>query len=202
MNEKLVLASGSPRRRELLKGLGWKFDVVPSEIKEEKIEGESPKALVMRLASEKASDVASRRPGNWIIGADTIVVIDNSVLGKPHSREEAFDMLSRLAGREHTVCTGAALIAPDGRKAVRCEETKVRFRALSPDEINAYIDQGECMDKAGAYAIQDKGTLLVERINGCYFNVVGLPLTVLSEMFKEMGVSLEEQWRGNDEKNQ
>lgn len=202
MNEKLVLASGSPRRRELLKGLGWKFDVVPSEIKEEKIEGESPKALVMRLASEKASDVASRRPGNWIIGADTIVVIDNSVLGKPHSREEAFDMLSRLAGREHTVCTGAALIAPDGRKAVRCEETKVRFRALSPDEINAYIDQGECMDKAGAYAIQDKGTLLVERINGCYFNVVGLPLTMLSEMFKEMGVSLEEQWRGNDEKNQ
>ena len=195
MKNNIILASGSPRRRELLGGLGWNFRVIPSEIEELKKDGEFPQALVTRLASEKASDVASKHPGCWVIGADTVVVIDGKVLGKPHSREEAFDMLAGLADHEHTVCTGVSLIAPDGRRSAACEETKVSFRALTAEEINAYIDQGECMDKAGAYAIQDKGTLLVSGIRGCYFNVVGLPLTLLSKMFSDMGVSLEEQWR-------
>lgn len=201
MRENIILASGSPRRRELLGGLGWKFKVMPSDITEEKKAGESPDVLVRRLASEKASDIAAGNSGSWVIGADTVVVIDGKVLGKPKTREEAFSMLTLLAGRTHTVCTGVAITAPDGRSLSCCEKTNVKFRPLSPNEIDAYIDQGECMDKAGAYAIQDKGTLLVERIDGCYFNVVGLPLALLSRMFADMGIGLEEQWRNDNEKD-
>lgn len=194
MRNNLILASGSPRRRELLAGLGWNFKVIPSEVDEKKIEGEAPHLMVERLASEKAADVASRNKGCWTIGADTVVVVDGRVLGKPSCSGEAFEMLSLLAGRAHSVFTGVALVSPSGDTLVRHEETRVRFRPLSDAEIKAYIAQGECMDKAGAYAIQEKGTLLVDRVEGCYFNVVGLPLNCLSAMFREMGVPLDEQW--------
>lgn len=198
MRKNIVLASGSPRRRELLGGLGWNFRVAPSTVDEVKIEGEAPDALVERLSREKAADVAGKEPGCWVVGADTVVVIDGEVLGKPSNRTGAFNMLSKLAGRSHSVLTGVTLIAPDGRSITGHEETKVLFRELSSAEIEAYIDCGECMDKAGAYAIQEKGTLLVERIEGDYFNVVGLPLVRLSKMFSDMDAGLEEQWRIKD----
>lgn len=195
MIKNIILASGSPRRRELLSGLGWEFRVEPSRIKEKKIDGESPDRLVRRLATEKAEEVASRFPDNWVIGADTVVVIGDSVLGKPHSVDEAESMLRLLSGRMHSVFTGVALISPEGRLSAEAEETHVFFRRLSLDEIAAYVACGESMDKAGAYAIQDKGTLLAEKVEGCYFNVVGLPLSLLSGMFAAMGITLAEQWR-------
>lgn len=195
MIKNIILASGSPRRRELLSGLGWEFCVEPSRIEEKKIDGEAPDRLVRRLAMEKAAEVASRFPGNWVIGADTVVVIGDSVLGKPHSVDEAESMLRLLSGRMHSVFTGVALISPDGRRSAEAEETRVFFRRLSLEEISAYVACGESMDKAGAYAIQDKGTLLAEKVEGCYFNVVGLPLSLLSGMFADMGITLAEQWR-------
>ena len=196
---KLILASGSPRRRELLAGLGWNFEVIPSNIAEKTKAGEPPAALVKRLADEKASDVASRCPGNWVLGADTVVAVDDKILGKPRSVEEAAAMSEELSGRTHSVFTGVALLAPDGRRLVRAEETRVTFRRLSKEDIDAYIALGESMDKAGGYAVQERGTLLAERIDGCYFNVVGLPLFCVSQMFADMGIALSAQWRYKDE---
>lgn len=194
MND-IILASGSPRRRALLSELGWRFKVKPAEIKERAVAGESPEAMVLRLAEEKAADVYAKHPSCWVIGADTVVVIDGRALGKPADNADAADMIKELRGRTHTVMTGVALFAPDGRKLTAVEKTDVTFRAMTDDEAAAYVEQGESLDKAGAYAIQDKGTLLVERINGCYFNVVGLPLERLSGMFAELGWTLSEQWR-------
>lgn len=191
---KIILASGSPRRRELLAGLGWNFEVIPPQVDEKKIDGEPPAELVKRLAEEKASSVASRFLGNWVLGADTVVVLEGRLLGKPNSEGEAAEMIAELSGRTHSVFTGVALIAPDGRKLINAEETRVTFRPLGKEDILAYIALGESMDKAGAYAIQERGTLLAERIDGCYFNVVGLPLFRVSQMFAEMGIALSEQW--------
>ena len=193
----MILASGSPRRRELLAGLGWNFTIVPSLIDEKEAAGESPDCLVRRLADEKASDVAARFPGNWVLGADTVVAVDGRILGKPRGEAESAAMITELSGRTHSVFTGVALLAPDGRKLIRAEETRVTFRPLSEADVAAYIAQGESLDKAGAYAIQGKGTLLVERVEGCYFNVVGLPLFCVSKMFAELGITLAEQWRNH-----
>lgn len=191
---KIILASGSPRRRELLAGLGWNFEVIPPQVDEKKIDGEPPAELVKRLAEEKASSVASRFLGNWVLGADTVVALEGRILGKPNSEGEAAEMIAELSGRTHSVFTGVALIAPDGRKLINAEETRVTFRPLEKEDILAYIALGESMDKAGAYAIQERGRLLAERIDGCYFNVVGLPLFRVSQMFAEMGIALSEQW--------
>lgn len=191
---KIILASGSPRRRELIAGLGWNFEVIPPQVDEKKIDGEPPAELVKRLAEEKASSVASRFLGNWVLGADTVVALEGRILGKPNSEGEAAEMIAELSGRTHSVFTGVALIAPDGRKLINAEETRVTFRPLEKEDILAYIALGESMDKAGAYAIQERGTLLAERIDGCYFNVVGLPLFRVSQMFAEMGIALSEQW--------
>ena len=191
---KIILASGSPRRRELIAGLGWNFEVIPPQVDEKKIDGEPPAELVKRLAEEKASSVASRFLGNWVLGADTVVALEGRILGKPNSEGEDAEMIAELSGRTHSVFTGVALIAPDGRKLINAEETRVTFRPLGKEDILAYIALGESMDKAGAYAIQERGTLLAERIDGCYFNVVGLPLFRVSQMFAEMGIALSEQW--------
>ena len=191
---KIILASGSPRRRELLAGLGWNFEVIPPQVDEKKIYGEPPAELVKLLAEEKASSVASRFLGNWVLGADMVVALEGRILGKPNSEGEAAEMIAELSGRTHSVFTGVALIAPDGRKLINAEETRVTFRPLEKEDILAYIALGESMDKAGAYAIQERGTLLAERIDGCYFNVVGLPLFRVSQMFAEMGIALSEQW--------
>ena len=192
----LFLASGSPRRRELLHDLGWSFTVEPARITETEVPGESAENMVRRLAETKAADVCSRHEGCWVIGADTVVVIDGRVLGKPKSREEAVSMICELQGRTHTVMTGVAVFSADGSRLTACEKTDVTFRPMSHDEAEAYVEQGESMDKAGAYAIQERGTLLVTRVNGCYFNVVGLPLERLSEMMAELGWPLASQWRG------
>lgn len=192
---KLVLASSSPRRQAFLRDLGWDFRIEPSNIDESYILGETPEEMALRLAVSKASDVWRRSRENWVIGADTIVVIDGSVLGKPVDEREAKRMILMLQGRTHTVMTGAAVVRPDGGTLSCVEKTDVTFRGMSEDEAEAYVEQGESMDKAGAYAIQGKGMLLVERVDGCYFNVVGLPLERLSRMLAELGWSLSEQWR-------
>lgn len=192
---RLVLASSSPRRQAFLRDLGWDFHIEPSNIDESYILGETPEEMALRLAVSKALDVWRRSRENWVIGADTIVVIDGTVLGKPADEEEAKRMIRMLQGRTHTVMTGAAVVRPDGGMLSCVEKTDVTFRSMTEDEAEAYVEQGESMDKAGAYAIQGKGMLLVERVDGCYFNVVGLPLERLSRMLAELGWPLSEQWR-------
>ncbi len=188
---KIVLASGSPRRRELLSVVGVKdFEVCPAEGEEKAEEGLPPDEIVKSLSGAKAREVAAKFDGDAvIIAADTIVWADGKVLGKPHSEAEAFKMLKALSGRTHEVYTGITLIK--GSETLSCAEcTKVEFRELGDEEINAYIATGEPMDKAGAYGIQGMASLMVKKIDGDYFNVVGLPLCLLGQMLKQIGVRL------------
>lgn len=182
---KIVLASGSPRRKEILENMNLKFDIIKSEIEETTVENESPEKLVKRLSYEKAHDVATRNSDSIVIGADTVVVLDNNVLGKPKDREEAFDMLKKMSGREHDVITGISILCLDSKKEISdfCV-SKVKFKNLSDEDIYSYINTGECMDKAGAYGIQGLGGLLVEYIKGDYFNIVGFPISSASEILK------------------
>jgi septum formation protein len=189
----VILASASPRRASLLKELGWDFRVVPPGIEEHILDGIPPREQAVRLASEKAGSVCDLFPGALVIAADTIVILGSEILGKPSSSDDALRMLSLLSGRTHSVVTGVA-VRLAGRCASCFEETRVTFRDLSDAEIRAYYKGGECMDKAGAYAIQGWGSLLAVSIEGCYFNVVGLPLYRLSRLLEEMGVALERQW--------
>lgn len=187
----LILASGSPRRKELLEILGLPFKVAVSQAEEEIHRDMTPEQLAMELALLKAQDVARQYQSGLVIGADTIVVLDNQILGKPATKAEARQMLSLFSGGSHQVITGLAVVdAGTGTKQVSHETTKVWFRSLEAKEIDWYVETGEPMDKAGAYGIQGKGSILVDKIEGCYFNVVGLPLTRLYLMLKEMGVSL------------
>jgi septum formation protein len=181
----IVLASGSPRRRALLAGLGWRFEAAAPEADESAVPGETPEALCVRLAVTKAESVAKRRADALVIGADTLVLADGEVLGKPRGREESLRMLRRLQGRVHEVLTGIGLFWK-GRSASGLERTAVRFRAFGEETARAYAATGEGMDKAGAYAIQGRGALLVSSIEGDYFNVVGLPLCRLGKMIEEI----------------
>ncbi len=189
MHREIVLASASPRRRELLAQVGYSFVVEPADVDESVLSGETPVAHTQRLAREKAL-VAARRAGTGIVlAADTVVVVDGSILGKPSDREDAVRMLTLLSGRGHRVVTGVAVLdAATGRMDVRNSITGVWFRALSAREIAAYVATGEPLDKAGAYGIQERGALLVERLEGCYFNVVGLPLSLVGIMLSGFGV--------------
>ena len=182
---KLILASRSPRRRELLRQAGIGCIVDPSDIEECVLPGESPERFAKRVALDKAQDTAKRHKTGLILGADTIVLVDGDILGKPVSTADAVSMLTRLSGRTHTVMTAVALVdAATGRSAVEAETTEVRMRTLARDEIEEYVATGEPMDKAGAYGIQGRAALFVESVNGCFFNVVGLPLARLSRMLK------------------
>lgn len=187
----IILASQSPRRRQLLGQIGLDhFIVRPARGEEIMDPALSPAQLVEELSRQKAREVAGASdPGDLVIAADTVVAIDGRVLGKPHDREEACAMLSALSGREHTVYTGVT-VCRDDRMLTQHEATRVRFRPLSPREIQAYVDSGEPMDKAGAYGVQELGALLVEGIRGDYFNVVGLPLCRLGQMLSQFGVEL------------
>ena len=187
----IILASQSPRRRQLLEQIGLDhFIVRPARGEEVMGPALSPAQLVEELSRQKAREVAGASdPGDLVIAADTVVAIDGRVLGKPHDREEACAMLSALSGREHTVYTGVT-VCRDDRMLTQHEATQVRFRSLSPREIQAYVDSGEPMDKAGAYGVQELGALLVEGIRGDYFNVVGLPLCRLGQMLSQFGVEL------------
>jgi len=193
----LILASASPRRRALLAGLGLSFRVVPSAASEEVENGRAPGALVQELARRKAAAVAgklSEREGRLVIGADTIVVLEGRILGKPQDEAEAQAMLRALSGRWHEVFTGVAVIDPAAGKTVSAHRrTRVKFRSLSAGEIAAYAATGEPLDKAGAYGVQGKGALLVERIEGCFYNVVGLPLVTLAALLGEFGVDIWEE---------
>lgn len=186
---RLVLASGSPRRWELLEGLGVNIVVRPVDVDETPKPGESPEVYVLRLAREKAT--ARGQPGEVILAADTIVVIDGKLLGKPRNEGDARRMLRDLSGREHEVLTGIAVWVPaDDRLESDVETTRVRFAALSEEEIVWYAASGEPRDKAGAYAIQGLGALLVEAISGNYSNVVGLPMPRVYRLLAEVGVDL------------
>ena len=186
---RIILASGSPRRKSLLGSIGLEFEVYCPDIDETYHDGETPAEYTLRLAESKAMAGAREYPGCVIIAADTIVVTDGEILGKPSNREDAVRMLGMLSGREHEVITGVA-VSSGGIVHARAVHTLVKFRELSGREISAYVSTGECDDKAGAYAVQGKGSLLVEGIHGDYYNVVGLPLCTLGEMLKESGVSL------------
>jgi septum formation protein len=184
---RVVLASGSPRRRQLLELIGIAHDVQPSNIDETMRPREAPRRHAERLAREKASAVANREPDRITIAADTIVVINRKVLGKPVDADDARRMLSMLSGREHTVITAVAVAR--GRKLRSAiEEVRVKFRRLREDEIDAYIATGEPMDKAGAYGIQGYGATIVQCVDGDYFAVMGLPLARLVTLLRDLGV--------------
>ena len=186
---KLILASSSPRRRYLLKQAGLKFSVIPSRFDENSVTLSSPESYVRLLAEGKAKDISMQYPDNWIIGADTIVFIDNSILGKPGSRAEARTMLTRLSGKTHQVITGYCICCKaKDRFFSDSVKTDVHFKKLTEKEINWYINSGEPFDKAGAYAIQGIGTFLVKRINGSYTNVVGLPVCEVLELLISAGI--------------
>ncbi|MGB6743133.1 MAG: Maf family protein [Terracidiphilus sp.] len=186
----LILASASPRRRELLTQAGFDFEVHPAHIPEDPLPGEEPIAYVTRLAREKAQAVFTRlaqapAAGNdlAVLGADTTVTLDNEILGKPEDAADAARMLRHLSGRSHRVITGVALVTAQSTE-VAAEVTAVRFLTLSEAEIEAYVATGEPMDKAGAYAIQGRAARWIPRIEGCYFNVVGLPLALVSTLLE------------------
>lgn len=185
----LVLASQSPRRRELLQQMGFSgFAVRPAQGEEQADPSLPPEQYVEQLALHKAREVASRcAPDALVIGADTVVVLDGQLMGKPENAAEALQMLSALSGRKHTVCTGVCVIC-NGQADVRHASTKVTFCNLTQREMLAYIATGEPMDKAGAYGIQGRGGLLVEKIEGDYYNVVGLPICLLNRMLGRFGV--------------
>jgi septum formation protein len=186
---RLVLVSTSPRRNALLTEAGIPFDAVaPRDVAEDFPRGEPPRETVTRHALAKAQSVAADYPGRILLGADTIVVLEGAVFGKPADEDEARAVLAYLQGRTHTVFTGLAVVdVAGGREITDAEATDVTMRPLVSEEINAYVATGEPLDKAGAYAIQGRGALLVERVDGDYFNVVGLPLYRLSKMLASFG---------------
>ncbi|MGL5560253.1 MAG: Maf family protein [Paraclostridium dentum] len=181
----IILASGSPRRKEILENTNLKFSVITSDIDERIFENEEPIQLVLRLAFEKCMSVAQNNPSDLVIGADTIVVLDNEILGKPKNEEEAFNTLSKLSNREHQVITGMSIVNLENeKKIVDYSISNVKFKKLTDQDIKDYISTKECLDKAGSYGIQGYGALLVEEIKGDYFNIVGLPISKLSDILK------------------
>ena len=181
----IILASGSPRRKEILENTNLQFSVITSDIDERIFENEEPIQLVLRLAFEKCMSVAQNNPSDLVIGADTIVVLDNEILGKPKDEEEAFNMLSKLSNREHQVITGMSIVNLENeKKIVDYAISNVKFKKLTDQDIKDYISTKECLDKAGSYGIQGYGALLVEEIKGDYFNIVGLPISKLSDILK------------------
>lgn len=185
--KEIILASQSPRRRELLGRLVPDFTVITDDSAEVLVPGEEPAQTVQRLAAEKAEHVSAKTDADaLILAADTVVVLDGQILGKPKDEGDAFAMLSALSGNTHQVFTGIAVLdTKTGQRVTAFETTKVRFKPLSETEIRQYIASGEPMDKAGSYGIQELGALFVEGIDGDYFNVVGLPLCRLGKLLKE-----------------
>jgi len=187
-----ILASGSPRRSQLLRDLGIEnLKIIPSAADETAPDGLSPAELVKALALMKAEEVFSRTEGErLVLAADTLVFLDDQVLGKPADAEDAKRMLRTLSGREHTVYTGVAILTSGGKRSVRAEGTAVHFRPMSDAEIDWYVSTGEPLDKAGAYGAQGRGCIFVERIEGDFFNVMGLPMCLVVLMLKDLGTEL------------
>ena len=215
MAVQLVLASQSPRRKELLERIGFTIRTIPAEVDEEPIEDESPTECVKRLARNKVLAVVERLQATtshladgasaqstgilasqkdaqtrWVVGADTVVVLDDDLLGKPQDHDHAFDMLQRLSAREHKVITGFCIFdLKKNKEGIQAVVSTVRFKHLTRPEIEKYLAAGESMDKAGAYAVQGIGAYLIDSIKGSYTNVVGLPLCQMMEMLEEMGAT-------------
>ncbi len=186
----IILASGSPRRRELLESIGMEFTIRTSNVPEERQPNEPVRSYVERLASEKARAVATESPDSWVVAADTVVYLDDLVLEKPLDEDDAVKMLEKLAGRTHTVFSGVALVRAASRSSiVESVRTQVTIAPLERRTIEWYVATGEPMDKAGAYAIQGKGSMFVERVEGSYTNVVGLPIPTLFRMMTSAGIS-------------
>lgn len=180
---KLVLASGSPRRKEILTSVGWQFTSEPPDIDETELPGEPPKDYVLRLAREKAGAVAAAFPNSIVLGADTTVVIDGQILAKPVDLDDARRMLRMLAGKWHEVLTGVAIVQNGAAKS-DIQSTHVKFAAMSDDEIDFLAIKGDPLDRAGAYAIQEQAALFIEAIEGDYWNVVGLPIRLVYELVR------------------
>jgi septum formation protein len=180
----LVLASASPRRREILEMLGFEFEIVPAELEE--VHSGDPVRSVKLLAELKAVEIQSFRPRKTILAADTVVCCDGVSLGKPAGHDEAVEMLGSLSGRQHEVITGMALVSPPNLRVIESESTRVYFKEIGDSVIERYVSTGEPLDKAGAYGIQGLASAFVERIDGCYFNVVGLPVALLFRMFADL----------------
>jgi septum formation protein len=186
----IILASQSPRRLTLLTDLGLPITVMPSAVDETSLHGEQPDALAQRLALDKARAIALNSPGTLVIAADTLVVLDGKVLGKPRTAEDAMSMLMRLRNRRHTVYTGLVLLHPDGeQECIQLATTAVLMRNYSELEMRAYVNSGDPLDKAGAYAIQSETFYPVQRLDGCYANVVGLPLCHLYRAMAVWGLA-------------
>jgi septum formation protein len=200
MKEKIILATTSPRRKELAKQMGLDFEIIPSNYEEDMGMKLPPKELAKTLAYGKAKDVAKKCEG-IIIGADTFVVQNGKKMGKPKSEQEAFKMLKSFSNKTHKVYTGIAIINnKTGKEITDCEVTSIKFGKMSDEEIKKYIKTKEPMDKAGAYAIQGLGSIFIEKINGCYHNIAGLPIHLTHKNLKKLGINIfeYEKWNPNN----
>jgi septum formation protein len=187
----IILASNSPRRKDLLCQIGLDFSIAPADVDERVLPNEAPEGYAVRVALDKARLAASLAGAGIVIAADTIVVVDDEILGKPADASDAERMLKMLSGKVHRVITGLAVMdASTGRTLTQTSITRVWFRRLAKQEIKSYIATGEPLDKAGAYGIQERGALLVDKIDGCYFNVVGLPLSLLGKLLRDFGIDM------------
>jgi septum formation protein len=187
--KRIILASASPRRKELLEKIGLKFEVEPSDYAEDMRSGLSPDELARAISLGKARAVARKHKNAIVIAADTFIVFRGKIMGKPGTETEARKMLMGLRGKPHSVITGFTIMDTD-KVLTKSVETVVYIKNLTPEEVDAYVKSGEPLDKAGAYAIQGLGSVIVERIEGDYFNVIGLPLSALAEGLKEFGIRL------------
>lgn len=181
---KLILASGSPRRAEILTSVGWQFEKIVADVDETEFPDENPADYVMRLAKTKAETVAGKYPDRIVLGADTTVVIDNQILGKPLDSDDARRMLQMLSNKTHEVLTGVAVVKK-GETKVGIQATKVKFAKLADAEIDYLVEFGEPLDKAGGYAVQAQAALFIEGIEGDYWNVVGLPISLVYSLIKD-----------------
>ena len=182
---KLILASGSPRRAEILTSVGWEFEKRSADVDESPLPGETPEEHVLRLALKKAEAVAENYANALVLGADTIVVIEDQIIGKPKDLDDARRMLRMLSGNWHEVFTGVALVSGVTDFVVHIQKTGVKFAELSDEEIEFLVEKGEPLDKAGAYAVQAQAALFIEEIRGDYWNVVGLPVNLVYEMVRQ-----------------
>ena len=186
-SNKLILASRSPRRSELLRSLRLDFEVSPSKVDEITDPEQSPEQNATNIARDKARWVARQNPGSYVLGADTMVVLDQEIIGQPTDEEDAYRILSKLAGKQHRVITGVVLITPKTEEYETAVISRVTLKSISENEIRSYIATKEPLDKAGAYAIQGEGSFLVESWEGSWSNIVGLPLEALTDLFEQAG---------------
>jgi septum formation protein len=196
-SNKLILASRSPRRSELLRSLGVEFEVSPSKVDEITDPEQSPEQNATNIARDKAHWVARHYPGSYVLGADTMVVLDQEIIGQPTDEKDACRILSKLTGKQHRVVTGVVLITPEAQEYETAVISTVTLKSVSENEIRSYIATGEPLDKAGAYAIQGEGSFLVESWEGSYSNIVGLPLEALTGLFQQAGFPVPEKNEDN-----